>query len=112
MPEISLEVEYMMELLESSWLTGEGMDKYFGIFSQLLLFIFIINHHYYYCLEGGYYLTSLYASLSLIQSQPEDVPPNGLTNQARESLKEWSRRRSNETINQKDNQLPQVRYTG
>ncbi|KAK7130986.1 hypothetical protein R3I94_016203 [Phoxinus phoxinus] len=79
MPEISLEVEYMMELLESSWLTG----------------------------EGGYYLTSLYASLSLIQSQPEDVPPNGLTNQARESLKEWSRRRSNETTNQKDNKLPQ-----
>uniref|UniRef100_A0A8C1IUQ3 Ras and Rab interactor 1a n=2 Tax=Cyprinus carpio TaxID=7962 RepID=A0A8C1IUQ3_CYPCA len=74
MPEISLEVEYMMELLESSWLTG----------------------------EGGYYLTSVYASLSLIQSQPEDVPPNGLTNQARESLKEWSRRRSNETISQKD----------
>uniref|UniRef100_A0A8C2I0W9 Ras and Rab interactor 1a n=1 Tax=Cyprinus carpio TaxID=7962 RepID=A0A8C2I0W9_CYPCA len=81
MPEISLEVEYMMELLESSWLTG----------------------------EGGYYLTSVYASLSLIQSQPEDVPPNGLTNQARESLKEWSRRRSNETISQKD--LHQVRYT-
>ncbi|XP_073680620.1 ras and Rab interactor 1 [Garra rufa] len=79
MPEISLEVEYMMELLESSWLTG----------------------------EGGYYLTSVYASLSLIQSQPEDVPPNGLTNQARESLKEWSRRRSNETTGQKDNKLHQ-----
>ncbi|KAL1252862.1 hypothetical protein QQF64_017555 [Cirrhinus molitorella] len=79
MPEISLEVEYMMELLESSWLTG----------------------------EGGYYLTSVYASLSLIQSQPEDVPPNGLTNQARESLKEWSRRRSNETTSQKDNKLHQ-----
>lgn len=29
MPEILLEVEYMMELLESSWLTGEGRDKYF-----------------------------------------------------------------------------------
>ncbi|KAF4098473.1 ras and Rab interactor 2 [Onychostoma macrolepis] len=79
MPEISLEVEYMMELLESSWLTG----------------------------EGGYYLTSVYASLSLIQSQPEDVPPNCLTNQARESLKEWSRRRSNETTSQKDNKLHQ-----
>lgn len=79
MPEILLEVEYMMELLESSWLTG----------------------------EGGYYLTSVYASLSLIQSQPEDLPPNGLTNQARESLKEWSHRRSNETTNQKDNRLHQ-----
>ncbi|XP_051537142.1 ras and Rab interactor 2-like [Myxocyprinus asiaticus] len=79
MPEISLEVEYMMELLESSWLTG----------------------------EGGYYLTSLYASLSLIQSQPEGVPPSGLTNQARESLKEWSRRRSNEPQSQKDNKMHQ-----
>uniref|UniRef100_A0A673IJK5 Ras and Rab interactor 2-like n=1 Tax=Sinocyclocheilus rhinocerous TaxID=307959 RepID=A0A673IJK5_9TELE len=82
MPEISLEVEYMMELLESSWLTG----------------------------EGGYYLTSVYASLSLILSQPEDVPPNGLTNQARESLKEWSRRRSNETTSPKDNKLHQVLF--
>lgn len=26
MPELSLEVEYMMELLETSWLTGEGID--------------------------------------------------------------------------------------
>uniref|UniRef100_A0A673IN09 Ras and Rab interactor 2-like n=1 Tax=Sinocyclocheilus rhinocerous TaxID=307959 RepID=A0A673IN09_9TELE len=45
MPEISLEVEYMMELLESSWLTG----------------------------EGGYYLTSVYASLSLILSQSDTL---------------------------------------
>ncbi|XP_016428697.1 ras and Rab interactor 2-like [Sinocyclocheilus rhinocerous] len=75
MPEISLEVEHGL---------------------------FIINS-----LEGGYYLTSVYASLSLIQSQPEDVPPNGLTNQARESLKEWSRRRSNETTSPKDNKLHQ-----
>ncbi|XP_051960513.1 ras and Rab interactor 2-like isoform X2 [Xyrauchen texanus] len=79
MPEILLEVEYMMELLETSWLTG----------------------------EGGYYLTSVYASLNLIQSQPEGVLHSGLTNQARESLKEWSRRRSNETTNQKDNKLHQ-----
>ncbi|XP_051956461.1 ras and Rab interactor 2 [Xyrauchen texanus] len=79
MPEICLEVEYMMELLESSWLTG----------------------------EGGYYLTSVYASLSLIQSQQEGVPPSGLTNHARESLKEWSRRRSNEPQSQKNNQMHQ-----
>ncbi|KAA0720177.1 Ras and [Triplophysa tibetana] len=78
-PEVILEVEYMMELLETSWLTG----------------------------EGGYYLTSVYASLSLIQSQPEAVPPSGLTNQARESLKEWSRRRSKETKNPKENKLHQ-----
>jgi len=51
MPEISLEVEYMMELLESSWLTGEGMDKYLAnyyyLFVLLLLIIDII------VLKGG-----------------------------------------------------------
>uniref|UniRef100_A0A8C7U0G5 Ras and Rab interactor 2 n=1 Tax=Oncorhynchus mykiss TaxID=8022 RepID=A0A8C7U0G5_ONCMY len=66
MPELSVEVEYMMELLEQSWLKG----------------------------EGGYYLTSVYASLCLIQSKPEVVPSSGLTREARDSLKDWSRRRS------------------
>uniref|UniRef100_A0A8C7KFT3 Ras and Rab interactor 2 n=1 Tax=Oncorhynchus kisutch TaxID=8019 RepID=A0A8C7KFT3_ONCKI len=66
MPELSVEVEYMMELLESSWLKG----------------------------EGGYYLTSVYASLCLIQSKPEVVTSSGLTREARDSLKDWSRRRS------------------
>uniref|UniRef100_A0A8C7KQ90 Ras and Rab interactor 2 n=1 Tax=Oncorhynchus kisutch TaxID=8019 RepID=A0A8C7KQ90_ONCKI len=65
MPELSVEVEYMMELLESSWLKG----------------------------EGGYYLTSVYASLCLIQSKPEVVTSSGLTREARDSLKDWSRRR-------------------
>ncbi|KAL0993928.1 hypothetical protein UPYG_G00115660 [Umbra pygmaea] len=74
MPELSIEVEYMMELLESSWLTG----------------------------EGGYYLTSVYASLCLIQSQPEAVPPCGLTQEARNSLKNWSRRRNSHAQNQKN----------
>uniref|UniRef100_A0A3B5LIP5 VPS9 domain-containing protein n=1 Tax=Xiphophorus couchianus TaxID=32473 RepID=A0A3B5LIP5_9TELE len=41
-----IEVEYMMELLEPSWLGG----------------------------EGGYYLTSVYASLCLIQSLEQDQP--------------------------------------
>ncbi|MCI4386465.1 hypothetical protein PGIGA_G00062640 [Pangasianodon gigas] len=72
MPELSLEVEYMMELLETSWLTG----------------------------EGGYYLTSVYASLSYIQSEPEAVPSSGLNHQVKESLKEWSHRRSTESKSQ------------
>ncbi|KAG5844118.1 hypothetical protein ANANG_G00158110 [Anguilla anguilla] len=76
MPELLVEVEYMMELLEPVWLTG----------------------------EGGYYLTSVYASLCLIQSQPEAPPSGGITNKARESLKEWSRRRSNEARSQRDQQ--------
>lgn len=29
MPELCLEVEYMMELLETSWLTGEGRYIYY-----------------------------------------------------------------------------------
>ncbi|XP_066502253.1 ras and Rab interactor 2 [Hoplias malabaricus] len=78
MPELFLEVEYMMELLETPWLTG----------------------------EGGYYLTSVYASLSHIQSEPEAVAKSGLTQQVRESLKEWSRRRnSSEAKSQKDTNL-------
>ncbi|KAG5853255.1 hypothetical protein ANANG_G00071150 [Anguilla anguilla] len=76
LPQILLQVEYMMELLEPSWLTG----------------------------EGGYYLTSVYASLCLIQSQSDTVPPNGLTREAQEALKEWNRRRSQEAQNQKDAQ--------
>ncbi|XP_041750287.1 ras and Rab interactor 2-like [Coregonus clupeaformis] len=74
MPELSVEVEYMMELLESSWLTG----------------------------EGGYYLTSVYASLCLIQSQPEEMPSSGLTQEARDSLKDWSQRRSSQAQSQKN----------
>ncbi|XP_029476797.2 ras and Rab interactor 2-like isoform X1 [Oncorhynchus nerka] len=74
MPELSVEVEYMMELLESSWLKG----------------------------EGGYYLTSVYASLCLIQSKPEVVPSSGLTREARDSLKDWSRRRSLQAQSQKN----------
>ncbi|XP_028840886.1 ras and Rab interactor 2 [Denticeps clupeoides] len=68
-PLLLQEVEYMMELLEPSWLTG----------------------------EGGYYLTSVFASLCLIQSQPGAAPPSGLTSEARDSLREWSRRRGQET---------------
>ncbi|XP_062849448.1 ras and Rab interactor 2 [Trichomycterus rosablanca] len=73
-PQLLLETEYMMELLESSWLSG----------------------------EGGYYLTSVYASLCLIQSQPGTPCPGGLTNGAQENLKEWSRRRAQEAKLQKE----------
>ncbi|XP_067084948.1 ras and Rab interactor 1 [Osmerus mordax] len=65
-PEVLTEVIYMMELLDPAYLTG----------------------------EGGYYLTSVYASLCLIQS--DSTPPGGVTREARQSLKAWSRRRSNE----------------
>ncbi|XP_051284869.1 ras and Rab interactor 2 isoform X2 [Dicentrarchus labrax] len=79
-PHILIEVEYMMELLEPSWLGG----------------------------EGGYYLTSVYASLCLIQSLDREQPfPGCLTPEAQEALKEWSCRRSREAQRQKENQQSQ-----
>ncbi|XP_034712340.1 ras and Rab interactor 3 isoform X1 [Etheostoma cragini] len=79
-PHILIEVEYMMELLETSWLGG----------------------------EGGYYLTSVYASLCLIQSLDREQPFTGcLTPEAQEALKEWSSRRSREAQRQKESQQSQ-----
>ncbi|XP_052353331.1 ras and Rab interactor 2 isoform X1 [Oncorhynchus keta] len=81
-PQILLEVEYMMELLEPSWLTG----------------------------EGGYYLTSVYASLCLIQSpeaKGDQVPPGGLTREALDGLREWGRRRSLEAKSNRERQQNQ-----
>ncbi|XP_030635183.1 ras and Rab interactor 2 [Chanos chanos] len=78
-PRLLLEVEYMMELLEQSWLTG----------------------------EGGYYLTSVYASLCLIQNRPEAPPSSTLTRDVQESLREWSQRRGQEAKTQKEAQQSQ-----
>ncbi|XP_065150440.1 ras and Rab interactor 2 [Paramisgurnus dabryanus] len=78
-PHLLLETEYMMELLEPSWLTG----------------------------EGGYYLTSVYASLYLIQSKHGTTPTCSLTSEAQESLREWSRRRGQDAKTQRDNQQKQ-----
>ncbi|XP_041841699.1 ras and Rab interactor 2 [Melanotaenia boesemani] len=79
-PHILIEVEYMMELLEPSWLCG----------------------------EGGYYLTSVYASLCLIQNLEQEQPfSDCLTPQVQEALKEWSCRRSREAKKQKENQQSQ-----
>ncbi|XP_067117215.1 LOW QUALITY PROTEIN: ras and Rab interactor 2 [Osmerus mordax] len=72
-PQLLLEVEYMMELLEPSWLTG----------------------------EGGYYLTSVYASLCLIQSpELEELPPGFLPQEAQDQLRAWGYRRSREAQSQ------------
>ncbi|XP_031706608.1 ras and Rab interactor 2 [Anarrhichthys ocellatus] len=79
-PHILIEVEYMMELLEPSWLGG----------------------------EGGYYLTSMYASLCLIQSLDREQQLSGcLTPEAQEALEEWSCRRSREAQRQKESQQSQ-----
>ncbi|XP_047446597.1 ras and Rab interactor 2 [Mugil cephalus] len=79
-PHILIEVEYMMELLEPSWLGG----------------------------EGGYYLTSVYASLCLIQSLEREQSFSGfVTQEVQDALKEWSCRRSREAQRQKENQQSQ-----
>ncbi|CAB1422263.1 unnamed protein product [Pleuronectes platessa] len=79
-PHTLLEVEYMMELLEPSWLGG----------------------------EGGYYLTSVFASLRLIQGLDGEQPAAGcLTPEAQEALEEWSSRRSREAQRQKESQQNQ-----
>lgn len=60
-------------------------------------------------LTGGYYLTSVYASLCLIQSLDREQPMSGcLTPEAQETLKEWSCRRSREAQRQKEIQQNQV----
>uniref|UniRef100_A0A6Q2WUA5 VPS9 domain-containing protein n=1 Tax=Esox lucius TaxID=8010 RepID=A0A6Q2WUA5_ESOLU len=84
-PQILLEVEYMMELLEPSWLTG----------------------------EGGYYLTSVYASLCLIQSlevEGSSPPPRGLTRETQDRLRAWGRRRSLEAKSNRERQQNQNQW--
>ncbi|XP_077444289.1 ras and Rab interactor 2 [Stigmatopora argus] len=74
-PHVLAEVEYMMELLEPSWLGG----------------------------EGGSYLTGAFASLHLIQSLEPGRPASGsVTPEALEALKQWRRRRSRETHRQNE----------
>lgn len=59
--------------------------------------------------SGGYYLTSVYASLHLIQNLEQGQRFSGrLTPQVQDALKEWSCRRSLEAQKQKDSQQSQV----
>ncbi|XP_075452372.1 ras and Rab interactor 2 isoform X2 [Ascaphus truei] len=71
MLELDTEIEYMMELLDPALLHG----------------------------EGGYYLTSAYGALSLIKNFQEEQAARLLNSQARDTLKQWHRRRTtNRTI--------------
>jgi len=60
--------------------------------------------------EGGYYLSSVYASLHLIQSlEAQQPPPPGcLTQGAQDELTEWGRRRGREAQIHRENQKIQV----
>ncbi|XP_051867839.1 ras and Rab interactor 2-like isoform X4 [Pristis pectinata] len=66
MPELDIEIEYMMELLDPSLLHG----------------------------EGGYYLTSAYGALSLIKNFQEEQAARLLSSQTRNTLNQWHKRRT------------------
>ncbi|XP_067845495.1 ras and Rab interactor 2-like [Heptranchias perlo] len=66
MPELEIEIEYMMELLDPSLLHG----------------------------EGGYYLTSAYGALSLIKNFQEEQAARLLSSQTRNTLNQWHKRRT------------------
>ncbi|XP_043931614.1 ras and Rab interactor 2-like [Protopterus annectens] len=64
-PELIMEVQYMMELLDPAMQLG----------------------------EGGYYLTSMDASLTILKNYCEKRKKTEMTSQFRQSLRQWHRRR-------------------
>lgn len=66
MPQLDVEIQYMMELLDPSLLHG----------------------------EGGYYLTSAYGAMSLIKNFQEDQAARVLSSETRNTLHQWHRRRT------------------
>uniref|UniRef100_A0A3Q3RPY4 Ras and Rab interactor 2 n=1 Tax=Mastacembelus armatus TaxID=205130 RepID=A0A3Q3RPY4_9TELE len=68
MPQLETEIQYMMELLDPSLLQG----------------------------EGGYYLTSAYGAMALIKNFQEEQAARVLSSEARNTLHQWHRRRTNQ----------------
>ncbi|XP_012708190.2 ras and Rab interactor 2 isoform X1 [Fundulus heteroclitus] len=66
MPQLDMEVQYMMELLDPTLLQG----------------------------EGGYYLTSAYGAMALIKNFQEEQAAQVLSSEARNTLHQWHRRRT------------------
>ncbi|XP_053567981.1 ras and Rab interactor 2 [Bombina bombina] len=66
MLDLDIEIEYMMELLDPALLHG----------------------------EGGYYLTSAYGALSLINNFQEEQAARLLNSETRDTLKQWHKRRT------------------
>ncbi|XP_077460639.1 ras and Rab interactor 2-like isoform X2 [Stigmatopora argus] len=66
MPQLDLDIQYMMELLDPSLLQG----------------------------EGGYYLTSAYGAMALIKNFQEEQAARVLSSEARNTLHRWHRRRT------------------
>lgn len=76
---------------------------------DVYIFPILKNLHFCLCAAGGYYLTSVYASLCLIQSLDKEKSMSGcLIPEAQEALKEWSCRRSREAQRQKESMQSQV----
>nr|XP_061791492.1 ras and Rab interactor 2-like [Nerophis lumbriciformis] len=66
MPQLDIDIQYMMELLDPSLLQG----------------------------EGGYYLTSAYGAMALIKNFQEEQAARVLSSEARNTLHQWHRRRT------------------
>uniref|UniRef100_A0A3Q3D8T0 Ras and Rab interactor 2 n=1 Tax=Hippocampus comes TaxID=109280 RepID=A0A3Q3D8T0_HIPCM len=66
MPQLDIEILYMMELLDPSLLHG----------------------------EGGYYLTSAYGAMSLIRNFQEEQAARVLSSETRNTLRQWHQRRT------------------
>ncbi|XP_077381078.1 ras and Rab interactor 2-like isoform X1 [Festucalex cinctus] len=66
MPQLDMDIQYMMELLDPSLLQG----------------------------EGGYYLTSAYGAMALIKNFQEEQAARALSSEARNTLHQWHRRRT------------------
>lgn len=66
LPQLDVEVQYMMELLDPTLLQG----------------------------EGGYYLTSAYGAMALIKNFQEEQAAQVLSSEARNTLHQWHRRRT------------------
>ncbi|KAL6109993.1 rin2 [Pungitius sinensis] len=66
MPQLDVEIQYMMELLDPSLLQG----------------------------EGGYYLTSAYGAMALIKNFQEDQSSQVLRSQVKSTLHQWHKRRT------------------
>lgn len=66
MPQLDMDIQYMMELLDPPLLQG----------------------------EGGYYLTSAYGAMSLIKNFQEEQAARVLSSEARNTLHQWHRRRT------------------
>lgn len=87
---LQIDTDYMMELLDPTQLQGEGnspaMQRLPIAEIRIIMIIFMPT--------GGYYLTTLYASLYYISSFRPRLAARQLSVEAQKSLNQWHRRRT------------------